>query len=107
MPATLETDSWNPTEVITSGLLTSIIRDAKDKAVALSYSLSNSIASSISADMMQARVTDGVKPATAAKANTVGRPRSTVRYRLRKLTVLMRAKRMEEHLNVERCCLIK
>ena len=45
--------------------------------------------------MIQARFTDGVNPATAAKRRSSGSPNTAVRYRFRKVMVQTMAKKME------------
>ena len=56
------------------GLTISMVSAAKDSAVGGSYSRSVSKANNIKACMMQARVTDGVKPAIAANKINTGTP---------------------------------
>ena len=68
---------------------------AKARAAGPSYSLFISWAVSISPDMIQARVTEGVKPATAAKRHRRGIPTTAVRNRFRNVMALRIANRIE------------
>ena len=68
---------------------------AKARAAGPSYSLFISWAVSISPDMIQARVTEGVKPATPANRNNSGIPTKAERNRFRNVIALRIANKIE------------
>ena len=80
---------------MTSGLPISITTAAKASAAGPSYSLFSSSAASISPHMMHERLTDGVKPATAAKSSSVGKPTRAVKNRFRKVMAVSNANRID------------
>ena len=95
IPATLATDSCKLTEVMARGLTPSITSTAKARAVGPSYSRSNSRETSINPDIMQARITEGENPATAAKRTSTGSPTSAVKKRFRKVMAQINANKIE------------
>ena len=95
IPATQPTDSCKLTEVTAIGLAASMTKTENASAVGGSYSRLNTVASIISQTMIQARVTEGVNPATAAKSSSTGIPTAAVENRRRKVNIQTRVYKIE------------
>ena len=95
MPAIQPTDNCKLADATETGLIINIKSTAALKAVGESYSLRKQSARMNRICMTQARVTDGVKPVTAANSIRIGIPISAVIGRFLPEITKITAKRME------------